>query len=202
MIFRITALVLLIFFYGVYLGKMIIQNRKGIKTDRIASKGKQGSLYITELILRIASYGIIIAEIASIFLNTALLPPVFRIAGAAIAALGDIIFAVAVYTMRDSWRAGIAQDEKTELITSGIYSISRNPAFLGFYIVYTGILMMFFNWILLAVTVFTVSILHLQILQEEKHLADAFGNEYITYKSKVKRYFTLSCKEREALRRL
>lgn len=43
--------------------------------------------------------------------------------------------------MRDSWRAGISETDKTELVTEGIYQISRNPAFLGFDLLYIGILL-------------------------------------------------------------
>lgn len=51
--------------------------------------------------------------------------------------------------MKDSWRAGIAENDKTEIVTSGIYQISRNPAFLGFDCVYIGLMLMFFKPILL-----------------------------------------------------
>ena len=43
--------------------------------------------------------------------------------------------------MRDFWRAGISETDKTELVTEGIYQISRNPAFLGFDVLYFGILL-------------------------------------------------------------
>lgn len=95
---------------------------------------------------------------------------------------GDIIFAAAVVTMRDSWRAGIAEEHNREMITSGIYKISRNPAFFGVGCVYLGILILFFYWILLFFSVFAAVMLHLQILQEEKYLPVALGEEYISYK--------------------
>lgn len=82
----------------------------------------------------------------------------------------------------------IAKRQRREMITSGIYKISRNPAFLGFDCVYLGILLMFFNWILLAASVFAALMLHLQILQEEKYLPAAFGEAYISYKKCVRRY--------------
>ena len=43
--------------------------------------------------------------------------------------------------MRDSWRAGISETDKTELVTEGIYQISRNPAFLRFDLLHIGILL-------------------------------------------------------------
>lgn len=189
MIYQVAAILLLAFFYVIYLGKMLLQRKQGIRTNQIATKNKKGRVYAIELLMKLATYAVVLAEGISIGLDTHLLPQPVRIAGIVIAVLGDIIFAAAVYTMGDSWRAGIAKDDKTALVTSGIYRISRNPAFLGFYLVYAGILLLFFNWALCVLTVFAVTMLHLQVLQEEKHLADVFGNAYITYKSKVKRYF-------------
>ena len=53
---------------------------------------------------------------------------------------GDMVFVISVWTMKDSWRAGVSKTDQTELVTDGIYQISRNPAFLGFDLVYVGIL--------------------------------------------------------------
>ena len=73
-------------------------------------------------------------------------------------------------------------------LMKGIYSISRNPAFLGFDCVYMGFLLLFFNWPLLVLSVFAMVMLHLQILQEEKYLEETFGAEYTQYKAKTCRY--------------
>lgn len=91
--------------------------------------------------------------------------------------------------MKDSWRAGVSETDKTELVTDGIYQISRNPAFLGFDLVYVGVLLMFFNWILLIVSAFAIFMFHLQIVYvEEVFLVGTFGDEYIRYKKNVHRY--------------
>ena len=47
--------------------------------------------------------------------------------------------------MKDSWRAGIPEKDKTELVTGGIYAFCRNPAFLGFDLMYIGVLCMYCN---------------------------------------------------------
>lgn len=52
-----------------------------------------------------------------------------RFMGTAMSVAGTIVFIVAVQTMHDSWRAGVSQTDKTELVTNVIYQISRNPAF-------------------------------------------------------------------------
>lgn len=91
--------------------------------------------------------------------------------------------------MQDSWRAGVSKTDKTELVTKGIYQISRNPAFLGFDLVYIGMILMFFNWILFIVSMFAMIMFHLQIVNvEEDFLLESFGDEYLSYKKKVCRY--------------
>ena len=91
--------------------------------------------------------------------------------------------------MQDNWRAGIAKTGKTTLVTTGIYQISRNPAFLGFDLVYIGVMLMFFNGVLAVATLFAMIMLHLQIVNvEEDFLLETFGEEYLIYQKKVCRY--------------
>ena len=189
MIFQIIAIVILTVFYGCYFTKMISQRKKGIQTDQIG-KGKVGFVKFIEVTMKIITIIVPNAEIVSIILNTSVLPLWTRIVGICIAVTGVAVFITSVVTMRDSWRAGVDKTDKTELVTRGIYNFSRNPAFLGFDLVYIGILLMFFNLILFIISVFGVVIFHLQIVNvEEEFLIDTFREEYINYKKKVCRYF-------------
>lgn len=185
---KFLGALILIIFYAIYIGKMILQREKGIQTDQIAKGKEKNKVFYIELIMKVATYSVVAAEVISIFVVKQGLPQAFEIGGIVVGFLGDVIFAMAVITMKDSWRAGIAENDKTEMITNGIYGISRNPAFLGFDLVYIGILLMFFNWILLTFSVFAMIMLHLQILQEEAYLPTVFGEAYISYKNKVCRY--------------
>lgn len=186
---NILGIVILIIFYSIYLGKMILQKKKGIQTDQMAKNKQKNRVFYIELILKIATYTVVLIEIISIFMTPSQLPQVFIISGAILGITGDIIFAAAVFTMQDSWRAGIAENDKTQIITNGIYKFSRNPAFLGFDCVYIGFVLMFFNVPLLLFSIFAITMLHLQILQEEQYLTKTFGETYINYKNKVCRYF-------------
>lgn len=189
MSFQISAVIILLVFYGCYFGKMFMQKKKGIQTDQIG-KGKTGFVKMIELTMKVATLLVPVMEVISISLNISNLPLIVRYVGIIIAILGDIVFVISVWTMKDSWRAGVSPTDKTELVTTGIYQISRNPAFLGFDLVYVGICLMFFNWVLLLVSVFAMLMFHLQIVNvEEDFLLDSFGEEYISYKKKVNRYF-------------
>lgn len=109
------------------------------------------------------------------------LPAGARFTGFCIGMLGDVVFLLSVLCMRDSWRAGISDKDKTELVTNDIYRFSRNPAFLGFDLMYIGMLLLYGNLLTLGFSVFAIIMLHLQILQEERYLADTFGMSYQEY---------------------
>ena len=188
MIIKTIALVLMASFYICYFAKMISQKRQGINTDQLG-KGKEGIAKFIEIALKISSYIIILTEVISILFYAGSVNNVLRIIGLILLGLGVLVFTVSVLQMKDNWRAGVQREEKTELVTTGIYSISRNPAFLGFDLMYIGILITFFNWILCVVTCVVMVLFHLQIVNvEEDFLIEAFGDEYIKYRKKVCRY--------------
>lgn len=112
-----------------------------------------------------------------------------RYIGVFISIAGIIVFIFAMSTMKDSWRAGIDNEQKTRLITSGIYQYSRNPAFVGFDLFYIGFTFMFSNVFVIIISFVAVIMFHLQILEEEKFLTAVFGETYLEYKKGVRRYF-------------
>lgn len=187
---QIGGIIILITFYGAYFWKMLMQRKKGIVTNQIGKGSKDGATLLVERALGVLTVFIVFFELGSI-LNGGhwYFNGFIRTAGILGAAAGVVIFIIAMWTMRDSWRAGIPDQEDTRMVTDGIYKYSRNPAFLGFDLMYLGILVAFFNPLLLAVTVCTILVLHLQILQEEKYLEIVFGEEYLVYKQITGRYF-------------
>ena len=185
---KIITLALMAVFYICYLAKMISQKRQGIKTDQLG-KGKKGFEKFIEVTLKITTYLLLVMQIISIVLYAGTIHIVLQIIGVVITAFGVMAFILSVAQMKENWRAGVQREEKTNLVTSGIYSISRNPAFLGFDLMYIGILSTFFNWYLCFATVLAVVFFHLQIVYvEEDFLIEAFGQEYLEYKKKVFRY--------------
>lgn len=186
--FKLISIAALIAFYGCYFVKMFRQKKKGIQTDQIG-KDKAGFVKFVEVTMKAAAVLVFAAGLVSIIIGTSHAPAAVRVLGAVMSAAGTIVFIAAVQTMRDSWRAGVSKTDKTELVTNGIYQISRNPAFLGFDLLYIGTLLMFFNWVLCILTVFAIIMYHLQIVNVEEDFLDAaFGNEYLQYKKKVCRY--------------
>lgn len=185
--YRLLALFVLAVFYGLYLVKQWRQKRRGIQTMQIG-RGKDTQTHTVETLMGIATVGIIPAQLLSITFGWSHLPANARFTGFCVGMVGDLIFLISVLCMKDSWRAGIPDRDRTELVTDGIYAFSRNPAFLGFDLQYVGVLLMFCNLLTASFTVFAVTMLHLQILQEERYLTATFGRAYLDYRHQVFRY--------------
>ncbi len=186
--FQRFAWAVLALFYGCYFVKLLSQRRRGIRANQLGS-GKSGAAFWIEQTLRLASVAVVGAEFISIWLNRWAGPLCLRLVGGLAALAGAGLFYAAVLTMKDSWRAGVSQDD-TALVTGGVFQWSRNPAFLGFDLVYLGLLAMFFNWPLCLVSLFALASLHLQIVcNEEPAMARAFGAQYAQYQQAVRRYW-------------
>lgn len=185
---KTLGMIILLIFYSIYFGKMWIQKRKGIQTNQIAKRENKDQQYYIELTMKVVTWGVVFVEVISIFSVNPNVSQIMNFTGIILGILGNIIFACAITTIKDSWRAGLAENDRTEMLTSGIYQISRNPAFLGFDCVYLGILFMFFNIPLLIITVLAILMLHIQILQEEHYLDKEYGIDYRFYKKQVYRY--------------
>ena len=188
MIMKLITISLMAMFYVCYFAKMMSQRKQGIATDQLG-KGKQGFTKFIELTLKVTTYVLPVIQIISIFMYAGAMHISIRIVGIILTVAGVLAFILSVAQMKDNWRAGVQREEKTNLVTTGIYSVSRNPAFLGFDLMYIGILFSFFNWYLCVATVIALVLFHLQIINvEEEFLIEAFGEEYLQYKKKVCRY--------------
>ena len=75
------------------------------------------------------------------------------------------------------------------LMTEGPYSFSRNPMLSGTYIYYMGVMIALWNWWALVVFIVVAALMTLQVRSEEKRLEADFGQEYLDYKNKVRRFF-------------
>lgn len=187
-LYALLALLVLAVFYGIYFAKVLAQKRRGIQTRQIGRR-KEKEIHTVEMLMSIATLGAPVAQLLSIAFSWSHLPAGARFTGFCVGILGDAIFLLSVLCMKDSWRAGIPDKDKTELVTTGIYRFSRNPAFLGFDLMYVGVLLLYGNLLTLSFSAFAIVMLHLQILQEERYLMNTFGAPYQEYCRHVFRYW-------------
>lgn len=192
-IYEIVSVVSITAFYGVYAVKQIAMRKKGIDTARLGKGDKPRKVAMQERLLAgvtllagIMQYAAVFSSNSMLPLNVAALP--LQFAGTVVCAVGTIYFAAAVLSMHGNWRAGIDATQKTSLVETGIYRFSRNPAFVGFDLMYIGFAMVWPNWPLAIISVLAVVLLHLQIIREEAYLEGKFGEEYLNYKKRTLRY--------------
>ena len=89
----------------------------------------------------------------------------------------------------NSFRVGIDTENPDKLITTGIFSFSRNPIYVAFGFVLFGQFLIFSNWILLIYLGAAVWLFHRQVLREEDFLKAHYGGEFSEYCDRVRRYF-------------
>lgn len=187
-IIQIAFILLMAIFYTVYFTKQILQKKEGVSTLTLGKGDKPQRVIKIETWLKILSFTLPVVEVLSIFWNLMELPVWFQCIGIVVAAIGVLFFCMAILTMKGSWRAGIPEKKETSLITNGIFQYSRNPAFVGFDLLYLGILIAFPNAWHACFVAAAIYVFHLQILCEEDYLINTFGEEYIQYKNRVRRY--------------
>jgi protein-S-isoprenylcysteine O-methyltransferase Ste14 len=94
---------------------------------------------------------------------------------------------IAQFQMSSSWRIGIDEVNKTELVTKGIFSISRNPIFLGMIVSVCGVFCIVPNALTFFISASTYFIIQIQIRLEENFLERQHGEKYRAYKRSTRR---------------
>jgi len=75
------------------------------------------------------------------------------------------------------------------LQTKGVYALSRNPMYLSLLFFYTGLSFIFGNfWNLILLPLLFFAVQEYVIKREEKYLGHRFGQFYLDYKQKVRRW--------------
>lgn len=124
------------------------------------------------------------------------LPPVYSFPRYLWAITSLLIFAsvIGIMSLWQFWRVKttvdpIALEKASQLVVSGVYRFSRNPMYLSLAL----LLLAWGLWLgslsaVIFLIVFLFSITQLQIKPEEKVLEKLFGEEYRSYKQKVRRW--------------
>jgi protein-S-isoprenylcysteine O-methyltransferase Ste14 len=77
----------------------------------------------------------------------------------------------------------------SKIVTTGVFSISRNPLYLGSTMMLFGIALTFnMPWALIALLFSIIVCYSVLIVPEEKYLAEKFGDEYREYTTSVRRW--------------
>lgn len=194
---NLASFLLLSVFGVAYILKLYILRRKyKIKANVLANKNKSGKAQIVERTLQVATFSWIIVWFGEIIVTQLGLGNRLKlmnndfisISGLFLITVGIIFFITAAITMKNSWRVGIDKSTKSKLITEGIYKYSRNPAFVGFYLMFIGLFLVYTDLITCISMLLNIYAMNRLVIEEEKHLEEVFGKEYIDYKKKAPRY--------------
>ena len=83
----------------------------------------------------------------------------------------------------------INPEETSSLVTTGIFSITRNPMYLGLFFVICSTVLFFGSWFGIIILIFFVWYINkFQIIPEEETMKKKFGNKYNEYKKNVRRW--------------
>ena len=112
-----------------------------------------------------------------------------QVLGIALAAAGGLAVFGAQLGMGESWRVGVNDEERTELITGGWFSVCRNPIYTAMIVGWSGFAFMVPTLLGFAAVVAIASGLELQVrFVEEPYLFRTHGDAYRAYASRVGRF--------------
>lgn len=90
--------------------------------------------------------------------------------------------------MGNSWRIGIDTEHRTELVQTGVFSLSRNPIFVGMIVTLLGLFLVIPNVGTLFTLLVGIILIGIQVRLEEEYLTRSHGDNYIEYRRNVRRW--------------
>lgn len=108
--------------------------------------------------------------------------------GVGLCVVGLLILVGALVSFGTSFRVGIDVDQPDQLVTTGIFSLSRNPIYVGGAFILIGEFLAFPNWIPLVYLAAGLALFHRQVVREEEFMRNHYGQEYVEYCRHVRRY--------------
>ncbi len=112
-----------------------------------------------------------------------------NVIGIVLAAAGGTAVFLAQLGMGASWRIGVSEDQDTDLVITGWFSLVRNPIYAAMIVGWTGFALLVPTWLSIA-AVFVISAgLELQVRSvEEPYLIRTHGEPYRAYAARVGRF--------------
>jgi protein-S-isoprenylcysteine O-methyltransferase Ste14 len=173
-----------------------IKNLLVSKKIKVSVRGKNKEASISILLFTITII-ITIISILSEYINELFIPIALlsnnylMFTGIFLLFLNLVISVLALIQMRDSWRVGIKEDDKTDLIIGGIFKVTRNPYFLSYILLFLAYILLAGNTVVIIFSLLSFIAIHKMIKKEEKYLEALHGQRYLEYKNDVPRYLLI-----------
>jgi protein-S-isoprenylcysteine O-methyltransferase Ste14 len=138
----------------------------------------------------------LVANGAGLGLRYVVAPPLLPFArvvqlvvGGALAALAIALGLSALGLFKKSGPNAAPWTPSPSLLLEGPYRFTRNPMYVGMFVLTVGIGFLANNlWVVIAAVVFLLVVHFTAVLPEEAYLAEKFGVDYRRFKTKVRRY--------------
>ena len=111
-----------------------------------------------------------------------------RLAAIVVLAIALVWITVAQVQMGPSFRIGIDQKNRTDLVARGLYRVSRNPIYVGMMASLLCFLLLLPNALTLLLVGVAFVLIHIQTRLEEEHLARLHGEPFEEYRRRVPRW--------------
>jgi protein-S-isoprenylcysteine O-methyltransferase Ste14 len=148
--------------------RVIVQLRTTGKTGLIGLRRGAGPLEWLSGILFIGGMAMAIVSLQLVLKDSldpidALDTDALHVVGVVLAGGGGLAVFLAQLGMGASWRVGVSDDQNTELVTSGWFSIIRNPIYSAMVVGWTGFAVLVPTWLAFAAVVVIAIGLELQV---------------------------------------
>lgn len=181
-----------IIFIAVFLGFFALNTlqEKGFKARGLETGGERPVpkwLFALGKLSTLLCWAAAFAQALGLNMRLIAVPPGFEAAAAGLFLGGFAVLGLAYRGLGDANTTGLPK-AGTQLRTSGIYAYSRNPLYLGLYLMTAGAVIYCGCIVVLALGLAAVTVHHRIVLAEEKFLLERFGRAYEEYKGRVRRY--------------
>jgi protein-S-isoprenylcysteine O-methyltransferase Ste14 len=172
----------------IWIGWPIYEYARG-KSKRVVRTGRGNALSGVLLIAAFLVFQIPFTGDLT-FLSVGLVPAVALVVllGIVLAVAGLAFSIWARLYLGTNWSGSAKLKQGQELVTSGPYSVVRNPIYLGLTIAMVGTGLVFGGYRVILAIVIILIFSWLRIRAEERLLSDQFGSEFARYKQSVKAF--------------
>ena len=110
--------------------------------------------------------------------------------GYGLGAAGIVLVAWGLLTLYRAHTTVLPHKRVDRLVTHGPFRFRRNPIYMGEVLIFLGLAQLTGNiWLAIMAPLFAVAVLGLAIVPEERHLEARFGEAYLDYKARTRRWF-------------
>jgi protein-S-isoprenylcysteine O-methyltransferase Ste14 len=138
----------------------------------------------------VALFYIILAFILGRFIHLPIpLAGIVNLSGFILSVIGFLCGLAAFFEFRRAQTTLDPHGSVKQIVTSGIYRFTRNPIYLGFFLLVIGLPLNYgYYWGILLAPLFALTLNRLVIEKEEAYLENKFGEDYANYKARVRRW--------------